>query len=889
MIRITSNWRKILILLGIVISFSKGFAQDYTIEELKNLREKNIITEEAYQILLFELGEGELLNENLYKISIDGRVIGEQYKLIMKENQKYFPLLSFLKLLNFTNYTYENKVISIKLGENLREVEINLKKEKIKNNNQNIDILFEKNLLQRDDEIYLEENLFKELFLSNLDIKDNYSRIDMKLNFNSPEIIKLLAEKNKIQLENRNHGNELVYEGKNKLHELGNLKVEVYTEYEKNENSKKGELNYVGEFEYQGNLLYGDFITGYNTKENRLDSTYLTYKNLIKDHEFKIGSYSIGEKEREIGLSLRKNKGFYENGKNYVIEYDVPIGSKVELLYAGVPIEIQTAQEGKVRFENSQITSDRTYQLKIYTPDGKISIEDINILPNYNIQNKGEVEYNLEFREHNISKKVAFDGDIYYGVTDKLTLGAGWSRKPEKIDDNYKNIQTGKLQLGYTNFIKNKYSYVIETTTERTLLFNDNILKEHNYQDKYTNDISLDLDLNKARIYLKGTEYGSFYDEKYNFNFSTDYDLTNQIRLGYSYDQTAYKDNKKDANSIITGTYDYKVGNMLFTNRVGIADDSNENYLEFNIYSGDFFSNSISLENMWSGKNLDYMGRLNLYNGNLFSNLNYNFALEYSENEKEKIVLEFKVELDNLFFTETKFGSRGTRKYKAGIDTVVDLRTIDPKNVWKLKTVNDLNSANVKVIAFIDGNNNNKFDEYEELLNNVEITIGGQKSLTNEKGEAYFYGVPSGAKVELKSTIRRPTYTLGDNKIFVEGNGNGTIEAFIPVKPMMTLNGILEIDKELKLNEIEKTELYENIVIEVKDKNGKLIEATLPDENGSFIVSGLFTEEYELDIQYIGTKYKIKGIKEKVQIVYHKNNIQDILFELANNKIVLNN
>ena len=121
-------------------------------------------------------------------------------------------------------------------------------------------------------------------------------------------------------------------------------------------------------------MLYGELTTQYNLKDHRFEDIKLRYDNLYKDHTLEVGNYSVGETSaREWELSFRKDKGYFVTGtKSYVIREDVPIGSRVELIYLGTIIDIQNADNGKVTFTSSEIKEDREYTLKIYDPEGKI-------------------------------------------------------------------------------------------------------------------------------------------------------------------------------------------------------------------------------------------------------------------------------------------------------------------------------------------------------------------------------------------------------------------------------------------------------------------------------------------------------------------------------------
>ena len=186
-----------------------------------------------------------------------------------------------------------------------------------------------------------------------------------------------------------------------------------------------------------------------------------------------------------------------------------------------------------------------------------------------------------------------------------------------------------------------------------------------------------------------------------------------------------------------------------------------------------------------------------------------------------------------------------------------------------------MDSSRVKVKTFIDLNNNNKFDKGEKPVNNVVVNIGKEKVVTDKNGEGIFYGVPNHITYDLKPTIRKPSFLLGNNKIVIEGRNTSTLTAYIPVKPMITLTGIVNVDDSFKSKPIGKMKVFSNLLVKIKDINGKVIETTMPDETGIFEVSGLFPKKYFIEVTYIGADREIKGLNRVVQLTYVDNGEDD--------------
>jgi hypothetical protein len=879
------NWKKLLILVGLVVSFTNSYSAEFTKEELIDLRAKNVISQEDYELLLLEIGEGEVVNDLLYTLKINNKLTSSQYRILNFKLQEYFPVLDFFKQLDIKNYEYINGELVAKIGENLLEVRIDKNAKIISYNGKKEEGNFNDLVIYQDGDIYLRRDLFSKFFLDKIVKNDNLLSMTMTLGFNPPNIVEILADKTQRELAKEKNKKELIYENKGKLFELGNARVELERNYTRNYEDKKSEWDWEGRINYQGSLLYGDFLTGYDFKEKNIENTYLKYEDsIVKSHELEFGSYTTGTTAREWGISLRKNRGYYENGKNYVIEANVPLGSRVELLYYGIPIEIQEEVGGRVTFTNPVIRSESTYFLKIYSPDGKIELREVYTAKTYNHQGKGEIEYDIDFREsHNNDNKIKGNANIYYGLTNNLTLGLGLKREIESIQDRTAVVETGSLEILYSNFIQEKYGYTLELKTERGInLFEDNA--KSYLDERYINTAYFQIDINKFQFSFENSQYGKTYDEKNIFYSNIEYRPIDRLRLDLDYTQTKYWQAKTEEDTSLSATYDYKVtNNLLLTPNIAIADDKDNSSYGVDLYYTGFGDNTITWENKWIGKKSEYETKLNMYNSDIFGMLDYNFGISYSKREKEKLTFGITLKYNNFLEMASKLGDMGTRELSLGVDTIFDLR-----NLKKLEPIGALDSMNVKVTAFIDENNNNIFDNKEKPLKNVDVELGNLSVTTDKNGVAYFTGISSGISLNVKPTIRQPYYTMGETSVTIKGRGTSTLEAYLPVKPMLTLSGIVDIDKKLELSEEEKQTLYSDLIITVKDKSNNIIEITTPDEMGVFSVSGLFTDEYSIEIEYNGTIINIPKLVEKINVAYNDSPKTEVLLAISNGKLKLN-
>ena len=127
------------------------------------------------------------------------------------------------------------------------------------------------------------------------------------------------------------------------------------------------------------------------------------------------------------------------------------------------------------------------------------------------------------------------------------------------------------------------------------------------------------------------------------------------------------------------------------------------------------------------------------------------------------------------------------------------------------------------------------------------------------------------------------------NRIKIKGRTSSTLVAYIPVKPLLTLTGIINIDSSLNKTQKEKMVMYSELLIKVKDLDGKVLDMSIPDETGVFEISGLLPKKYYLEVAYLGATYNIGKLDKIIQLSYLdpvKNNL--FAFNVYNNSIYLN-
>lgn len=830
---------------------------------------KKIMSPEDYAIITNTYTQKE--GKQIYDLMINGELKSKSYSVWYKNQNIYFSLFNFLEAINFKNYNQDLKTgdITLLVGDSLEEIKISVK-------NNYINYPIEKLKLLKDDlildgrEIYIKSDIFKSVFLRNLRISQEEQKINMNLNFSTPEEINLRLKLTKNSLNEEKLKDEIIYKNKNKLLEAGYLRTEVNKIFTRDKNSEDDSFqdDWEARLEYQGAFLYGELNAEYDVKEHLLGDVKLTYDDIYNKHTLELSSFRYGDKgARENGIRFWKDKGYLVTGsKEYILTEDVPIGSRVELIYLGTVIDIQTAENGQVVFANRNIKEDREYTLRVYTEDGKIYEKIINTTSDYNQQNKGEWEYNFDIREDHASDRYRINAMTYYGLTDSLTAGAGYIKEPRTINNKYEYLDKGRGELVFSNSIKG-YQYTLRAGGEKAFnnYVDDVTLKST--EDEYKYDLLGQIDFKDLRFKYQQENYGKYYYDKFEKVLSARWKPIKPLELEWEkvwkekYRDLSYsEEERKQEGDRYRVEYSKSWKSLLLTaeyQKSTLFDEEDEYSL--NLYYTGFRTFTTRFENTWNedGK---YETAFSIFsNGNdLFD---YTLEARYSEETKDSLTFRFNLNYNNWFNFESEADKKGNQRYKVGIDRITDLR--NPK-----ANIRSIESSPVEVTAFIDMNNNDKFDEGEKIAKNIEIKLAGETKKTDKDGKAIFYGIPNRVLYDLNAEIKRPSLLQTPVPLKVEGKNTATIEAYLPIKPMTTLTGQINVAEMLGLSELEKMKIYENIIITIKDISGKELEVTMPDETGTFDVSGLLPTEYLIEVNYIGIDYSIKGINEVIQLSY---------------------
>ena len=792
----------------------------------------------AYDDVEYFIGEEEDRIE-AYTLEIKGIPYSYTYTVIKEGEQYFFPLFEFVQALGIENYTFKNGVFTVMFGDGSDKRVIDLNS-------------LDKSLyLYEDNDYYLCEKLFKEYFFEEFNVEEEEYLIKTSPNFILPvEMKNILANREKI-LKEEMQKEVLYYKGERELFDIGNLRVNLEKEINNDTGGSGKKHDWSGFLEYSGSLLYGNFVTDYDLKEKEFGDFELNYYDIKEDYELSIGVY--GE-DREKGIAFRRDRGYSLNeGREYIIEEKVPIGSKVELLYNLFPIDVQDEMGGKVTFVNSLIKSGREFVLRIYEQDGKITERTIKINEDYNQQEKGEFGYDIYMREDKESNKSEADINIFYGYTDNLTFGLSYNHSPEMFEDNWILSKELGGEVIYSNsIVGNPYTLSYEYIKG----INDEKNEEENYKENYRHKFLLDTDIKKLSLNYEHYINGRYYEEKDEMYLDAEYDLTENLSLIGNYEKKRYYEEKDEKDYYYGLEYSRSWNSLLVSYEFEKnQDDETRHGLDF-YYTG-FRDFTVRLENTIDEED-NYEAELTVNNTRWMDNLDFSMGMKYSEDRKVEYVLEFVLKFDNWLEFGSLLEKNGSKRTYVGIDRVINLKN-------PMQNMNSLENTVVRAIAFLDRNDNNKFDQGEERISDVEVTLGQKKALTNENGEACIYGIPSYSDYDLVAQSRRPSHDGKATRVKVRGLGSSEIKAYIPIKPLITFMG----DVQFKKDESAVSDVRMKISKVSGSEKGKII---YPESSGEFYIDSLTPGKYKVEIEYLGDDYNIPTKIYETELLYTDEN-----------------
>lgn len=143
----------------------------------------------------------------------------------------------------------------------------------------------------------------------------------------------------------------------------------------------------------------------------------------------------------------------------------------------------------------------------------------------------------------------------------------------------------------------------------------------------------------------------------------------------------------------------------------------------------------------------------------------------------------------------------------------------------------------IKIVAFLDLNNNGIFDKEEELVEGVFFVINGKDVSTNKKGEVFIDGLSSELSYFLEFSDQNIDYISNTENYSVTPHTSSYKEIYFPVTKSFELEGRLECEKKC-----------DGLIISIKSKNGNYKGVTYTTNGGFFYKDSLPMGDYQLQV-----------------------------------------
>ncbi|WP_426711226.1 hypothetical protein [Cetobacterium sp. SF1] len=694
------------------------YSKNYTMTELLQLKKDEKISQIEFEILKNKCMEKKKYVKTLYTLRINNHIISNDYILLENNNDLYFDLFLFLKQIKLENIkkTTENIIINLKNEVNFSDenIVIPLNTNKIYNNKDNI---------------FIRSDYFKELFCNDLKIDREYLVIDLNFKYFTKENIDIYLDSfKKEKIESKSS----FYKTSLDIFSPGEIEFNFNKTLRNDYNSWYGSINYKTE------LLYGNFKSNYDLKNKYFRKTSLSYDNLVKNHILEIDNINI-PKNKIWTLNLYKNDGYFEKNSNIIIRVKVPEEARGELIFLNQIIDTAQEKNGELIFKNSLIKRNNDYTIKIYNANGTTDIKHIVISSNDKLQKEKEYEQEGQILYSKNTNKIDGNYKIYYGINNKLTVGAGIiKQKSDYLDGNIiygENI--GNLSYNINlhtiqNTSKSKdYERSIEIETNYKKIKNTAIFKQKSELDKKEESIH----------YLKSLYY-----------------FAENSSIGIY--------NKKENNTIIMSPEMNSIINVPNIN--GLISFNIDRFKISSTFSTTYKSTLFHLSGIYDFDKgeLDGIFKIAQIRNNF---LNYSFLLKYSNKNKLTCELNFSAKYNDWLeiFSQQNISSK---TWENGI------------NINKKFNLSDLTHNDpVHIIPFVDLNNNGIFDNNEKILENVAIKLNDETKITEENKPLIFENIMEGIPYPMDITLREYGYKAKFTHTIVKKPSSKLLKIYIPM------------------------------------------------------------------------------------------------------------
>lgn len=327
-------------------------------------------------------------------------------------------------------------------------------------------------------------------------------------------------------------GKKSVRRVENKLFSLGKVKG-TYS----NADLKTGEHRF--DLDYTSRILGGQFATSIDTVDGEVSYWNHTYDQILEDKDIVIGETNSNlaylPNSSFEGIAVKSDSYTKEFGRA-TIDGFAATGSVVELYKNGSLYDYQTVKNGRYSFENVKVNSSTEFTVRIYDERSNYTEEEIDLKSSRNLQEKGGYDYNLFLGETEEEEELRA-GEVFYGVTEDTTLGAGYL----SLEDEYsEDFGQGSI-IHKSAYLPLTYRFSSQSNGRDEDLMGNIYLEVLNYDIDYEfieaeSDI---YDFKSKRSFSAGSKHERFY---YDLTYTeVDEEREYEVDLSYYYTNISFE------------------------------------------------------------------------------------------------------------------------------------------------------------------------------------------------------------------------------------------------------------------------------------------------------------------------------------------------------------
>lgn len=188
----------------------------------------------------------------------------------------------------------------------------------------------------------------------------------------------------------------------------------------------------------------------------------------------------------------------------------------------------------------------------------------------------------------------------------------------------------------------------------------------------------------------------------------------------------------------------------------------------------------------------------------------------------------------------------------------------------EISVENNTENGKVTFVSFIDRNNDTTLDLDDILITEGYLEIDGKKVEISSSGNTEIEGIRVEKISDILLTSRENTVKESGVNAKVDGK-----KVFAPIKTdIATLSGSIRLMDEI--SNIKKSDVYENLLLRIKNQVGEEVLLLPVDRNGNFYIDKIVKGEYYYDIEVI-TDSGIEVLENNKKIIINNN---DFLLKL---------